>query len=196
MNTGAQEIGFLYTLIGIIGISVQFLLFPWIAKRFGVLKCARFVFFVFPIVYLIIPFSVLAPKSIRNFCVFALMLAKLSASVFAFPCCIILLTNTAASMSVLGALNGFATSISALGRAIGPAVSGATFSFGVGKGYVIIPWWTLAVLAALTTLLTFRIKETDGFKGNDTADDEEADPEAEVDNGNADGRQQDSDERR
>lgn len=122
------------------------------------------------------------------------MLAKLSASVFGFPCCIILLTNSAASLSILGTLNGVATSISALGRALGPAVSGATFSFGVSKGYVIIPWWTLAFLAALSALLTFWINETDGFKGHDTAD-EDVDTEAEVDNGNVHGQQQDSDER-
>ena len=103
------------------------------------------------------------------------MLTKLTASIFGFPCCTILLTNSAPSLRVLGTLNGVGTSVSALGRGAGPALAGATFSFGLKRGFVIIPWWTLAVLAGLTAIPTFWIKETDGFKGHEDADEDEED---------------------
>lgn len=159
---------------------VQFSFFPWVAKNFGVLNCTKLVYLIFPILYLITPFTALVPKSIRNYCVFLLMLTKLTASIFGFPCCTILLTNSAPSLRILGTLNGVGTSVSALGRGAGPALAGATFSFGLKRGFVIIPWWTLAVLAGLTAIPTFWIKETDGFKGHeDTDEDDEEDEEEE-----------------
>ena len=171
----AQTIGFFYTLIGIFGMIVQFSFFPWVAKNFGVLNCTKLVYLIFPVLYLITPFTALVPKPIRNYCVFLLMLTKLTASIFGFPCCTILLTNSAPSLRVLGTLNGVGTSVSALGRGAGPALAGATFSFGLKRGFVIIPWWTLAVLAGLTAIPTFWIKETDGFKGHEDADEDEED---------------------
>lgn len=169
----SQTIGLFYTLIGIFGMFVQFFFFPTIAKKYGVLNITKLVYLVFPIVYFLTPFTALVPSALRNYVVFLLMLTKLSATIFSFPCCTILLTNSASSLSVLGTLNGVGTSISALGRAVGPAIAGITFSFGVKRGYVIIPWWTLTAMAALTAVPTFWIEETDGFSGHDADDNEE-----------------------
>jgi len=92
-----------------------------------------------------------------------IMVVKSFGIVFAFPCMMILLTNSASSLRVLGTLNGFATSLSAIGRAFGPAVSGVLFTWGVDQGYMITPWWTLAVISALGAIPVWQIKETDGF---------------------------------
>ncbi|KAJ9387194.1 hypothetical protein DTO063F5_3289 [Paecilomyces variotii] len=170
----SQTIGILYTLIGVIGMFVQFLVFPAAAKRYGVLNCLKVTSVIFPILHVITPFIVLLSDPIRNFAVFLLMLFKLFCVIFSFPSCTILLTNSASSLSILGTLNGVGTSVSAIGRASGPALVGATFSFGVEKGYMIIPWWTLAFVGALSAIPVFWIKETDGFMAN-SQDDEEDD---------------------
>ncbi|OAL64390.1 MFS transporter [Trichophyton rubrum] len=111
--------------------------------------------------------------STRQLATVILMAIKLSAVVFAFPSSIILLTNSASSVSVLGTLNGVATSASAIGRAIGPAALGGVFSIGVKAGYMIIPWWTLAFIAAISALPAFWIIETDGFAGDTGEQDNE-----------------------
>lgn len=179
----SQTIGLFYTLIGLFGMFVQFFFFPRIAKAYGVLNITKLVYLVFPVLYFLTPFTALVPSAFRNYVVFLLMLAKLSVSIFSFPCCTILLTNSASSLSVLGTLNGVGTSVSALGRAAGPAIAGATFSFGVKRGFVIIPWWTLAVLAGLAAVPTFWIEETDGFRGHEAdGDDEREEDEEEVGN--------------
>lgn len=122
----------------------------------------------FPILYFLTPFLALFPTDgARQFATVVLMAIKLSAVVFAFPSSIILLTNSAPSVRVLGTLNGVATSVSAIGRAIGPAALGEIFSIGVKAGYMIIPWWTLAFIAAISALPAFWIIETDGFVDND-----------------------------
>lgn len=154
---------------------VQFLIFPVAARRYGVLNCYKVVAVLFPVVYAITPFIVLVPESIRMATVFVLMVSKLILVIFCFPCCTILLTNSAASLEVLGTLNGVGVSVSAVGRAAGPALVGQAFTVGVKHGYGVLPWWILTVLTALGSVPIFRIVETDGFAGNQPVDDDSDD---------------------
>lgn len=153
---------------------IQFLIFPPVARRFGVLNCLRVCTLTFPFVYILTPFTALLPTPLlQQSIMFALMLVKCWAVIFAFPCSTILLTNSAVSLRILGTLNGVATSASALGRAVGPAVGGSTFSLGVDVGYVIIPWWTLATLAALGSIPAWWLVEMEGFGGAEAGGDED-----------------------
>lgn len=165
---------------------LQFLVFPIAAKRYGVLNCLKAMILVFPVIYFVTPFTALVPESLRHVTIFLLMLSKLAASIFGFPCITILLTNSATSLTVLGTLNGVATSVSAVGRAAGPAICGAAFSFGVKKGYIILPWWMLSIFGALSALPIYWTVEPDGFQGNDA--EEEQDEPQESDYGAADHR--------
>lgn len=169
----SQTIGMLYTLIGIIGMFVQFLFFPVAAQRYGVLRCFQTVAILFPVVYVVTPFVVLVPQSIRTVAVFLLLMSKLVLIIFSFPCSTILLTNTASSLKILGTLNGVGVSVSAIGRAAGPAIVGEAFTEGVKLGYVIIPWWILTVLAVVSAVPAFFIIESDGFAPDDDEDEDE-----------------------
>ncbi|KAE8349903.1 major facilitator superfamily domain-containing protein [Aspergillus coremiiformis] len=175
----SQAIGMYYTMIGIIGMFLQFIVFPSAAKRFGVLKCLKAMVLVFPVIYFVTPFTALVPESLRHVTVFFLMLSKLSASIFGFPCITILLTNSASSLMVLGTLNGVATSASAVGRAAGPAICGAAFSFGVKKGYIIFPWWILAVFGTLSAIPIYWTLDTEGVQGHKTNEDHDEPQETE-----------------
>ncbi|GLI77446.1 hypothetical protein PoHVEF18_005736 [Penicillium ochrochloron] len=171
----APEIGMFYTIIGVIGMFIQFLCFPPIAKRYGVLTCFKYSAILLPVIFFITPFTALAPENIRIPAVLVLMLAKLGATVFGIPCCTILLTNSASSMSVLGTLNGVGTSVSALGRAAGPALIGAAFSWGIKKGFVIVPWWLLGTLGLTSVIPAFWIEEQDGPYGGQKEEEEDED---------------------
>ncbi|KAJ5893754.1 MFS transporter, partial [Penicillium taxi] len=158
----SQTIGTYYTIIGIIGMFIQFYLFPPVVKRYGVLKCYQVSAICMPIIFLLTPFTALVPGVLRTPVVIFVMLAKLSTTIFGIPCCTILLTNSASSMAVLGTLNGVGTSFSALGRAAGPAVIGSAFSYGVKEGYVLFPWWLLSALALWGILPGLWIIEQEG----------------------------------
>ncbi|EGC46044.1 MFS transporter [Histoplasma capsulatum var. duboisii H88] len=172
----AQQIGMLYTINAIIGMLTQFFIFPRAVHRYGVLNCLKVVSVVFPITHFLTPFTVLFPSNAsRQIAAFLLICSKLACVVFAFPCCIILLTNSAKSVSILGTLNGVATGASAVGKAIGPATLGGTFSLGVKKGYMILPWWTLAFIASLSALPVFWLKEDDHLnQSGDAGDDDDS----------------------
>ena len=171
---GSDRIGLLFTLYGVVGMLIQFSVFPALTRRYGVLPCLKVVTAMFPIIYILTPFTALFPTPMtQQIAMFAIMMVKCWSVIFAFPCTTILLTNSAISMRVLGTLNGVATSISAIGRAAGPAVAGWTFSIGVSKGYIILPWWTLAGFAFTGAITPWWLVEMDGFGGGDDSEEEE-----------------------
>ena len=174
------RIGILFTVYGVYGMFVQFLAFPPLARKYGVLNCLKACSLAFPLVYLAVPFTSLLPTSgLRQVAIVGLMLMKGWCAIFAFPCTTILLTNSAVSLRILGTLNGVATSISAIGRAAGPALAGLTFTVGVDVGYVIISFWTLATIAILGAIPVFWLVEMEGFGGDDE-DSDDSDVEDEI----------------
>lgn len=173
-DLASGRIGTLFTLYGICSGVVQFLIFPPVARKYGVLRCYKCCALVFPFVYLIIPFTALIQDPIRQqVAIFIMMLLKCFAVIFAFPCSTILLTNSATSLRILGTLNGFAVTISAIGRGLGPALLGATFTWGLEKGYVIPAWWLLSLISILGTIPLLFVIEMDGFSSTETNSDEE-----------------------
>ena len=162
---------------------IQFLVFPPLARRYGVLLSLKSVSLFFPFIYIVTPFTVLLPTSLSRQCaVFAVMLCKSWAVIFAFPCTTILLTNSARSLRLLGTLNGVATSLSAVGRAAGPSIGGLTFTWGIARGWVIVAYLVLAACAALGAVPIWWLIEMEGFGGHDDNEDDEDEEEvAQVD---------------
>ncbi|KAJ9152150.1 MFS transporter [Pleurostoma richardsiae] len=159
----SNRIGTIFTIYGIASGIIQFLLFPPLCTKYGALNCFKASTILFPIVYLATPYTALVQSDhLRYASLLFLMLIKGFAVIIGFPCITILLTNSAPSLRILGTLNGFATTFSGIGRASGPAVTGATFSWGVQRGYVIPAWWLLAVIGAMQAVPAWMIVEGDG----------------------------------
>ena len=153
---------------------IQFLVFPPLARYYGVLPSLKAVSILFPLIYIVTPFTVLLPTSLSRQCaIFAVMMCKSWAVIFAFPCTTILLTNSARSLRLLGTLNGVATSLSAIGRAAGPSIGGLAFTWGIARGWVIVAYWVLAGCAVLGAVPVWWLIEMEGFGGHD--DDDNAD---------------------
>ncbi|KAI4178885.1 MAG: hypothetical protein L6R41_008158 [Letrouitia leprolyta] len=188
----SDRIGLLFTLYGVSGAFIQFLIFPPVARRCGVLNSLKASTSLFPFIYIAIPFTALISNPLtQQVVMFLIMLIKCFAVIFAFPCTTIMLTNSAISLRVLGTLNGVATSVSAVGRATGPAVGGAVFEVGAVHGWAILPWWVLAGFAVLGAIPVWWLIEMDGFGGSgDDGDDENERETPEVPRADARGRQQ------
>ncbi|KAL8808160.1 MAG: hypothetical protein Q9182_000224 [Xanthomendoza sp. 2 TL-2023] len=144
------------------------------ARYYGVLNSLKVVIIIFPLVYLATPFTALLPDPLtQQIGIMFIMLIKCFAAIFAFPCTTILLTNSAVSLRILGTLNGVATSVSAIGRATGPAVSGVMFETGSKRGWAILPWWVLAGFAILGAIPVWWLVEMEGFGGSEDDNDGE-----------------------
>ncbi|RKU44554.1 hypothetical protein DL546_001802 [Coniochaeta pulveracea] len=177
----SDRIGSIFTIYGVACGIIQFFLFPPLCTRFGVLNCFRVATLTFPVVYLVTPYTALIQDDTLRYTIFlSIMLVKGFAVIIGFPCTTILLTNSASSVRILGTLNGFATSFSGLGRALGPAMTGAMFSIGVKRGYIIMPWWLLSAVALVGAIPSWFIVEGDGPSGRGTDSDDEDDDEEEL----------------
>lgn len=171
------ETGLLTWIDGLAAMTLQFVVFPPVAKKYGVLNCLKVVTFFYPVAYVLTPFAVLMPTPLlQQLTISFIMLIKCLAGVFAFPCTTILLTNSAGSLRLLGTLNGVATSISAIGRGSGPSIAGGAFTYGIKIGYVIIPWWLLAIIALLGHISCHWLVEMEGFGSTDDDKDDDAIP--------------------
>jgi hypothetical protein len=170
----SARIGAIFTVLAVASTLSQFLLFPPLARYLGVLRCLRISFIIFPFVYFVTPFiSLLPDQRSKEIAMGALLIFRGIGGCFAFPCSTIMLTNSASSLRVLGTINGLATSVSAIGRAFGPAVGGWLFSWGVKQGYLIVPFWTLSAIALVAWIPTWWLVEGKGF-GDDPDSDVES----------------------
>ncbi|KAF7553603.1 hypothetical protein G7Z17_g3499 [Cylindrodendrum hubeiense] len=157
------EIGTMFTLYGIVCGLIQFLVYPPLVTRYGVLRCFRVCSLVTPIVYFLTPYCVVFETSqARLAALLTVMLVKGAAIIVAFPSTTILLTNSCSSLLVLGTLNGFATTFSGIGRAVGPASTGAVFTWGADNGYAVAPWFYLMAFALMGAVPVFLIVEGGG----------------------------------
>ncbi|KAF2186390.1 MFS general substrate transporter [Zopfia rhizophila CBS 207.26] len=170
----SSRIGLLFTGFSISSMFCQFIVFPPAARKFGVLACLRFAFLIFPFIFFVTPFVSLIPGQLpKEITMLVIMMIRGVGGTFAFPTSTILLTNSADSLRTLGTLNGLATSVSAIGRAAGPAIGGGVFTLGVKHGYVIAPFWLLAGISALACIPTWWLEEGKGFGDDPDSDVEE-----------------------
>ena len=159
------RIGLIFTGYAVFSMITQFALFPPLTRRFGSLLCYRVVTFVLPLIYIVTPYTVLlSSDTSRQLAVAALLMVKGLANVFAYPCMTILLTNSVRELRLLGVLNGLATAVAAIGRALGPYVGGRAFTWGAHTGYAVAAWWILAIFGISGHIVTWWIEEMDGFE--------------------------------
>ncbi|RKF82578.1 putative membrane protein [Golovinomyces cichoracearum] len=164
----SSSIGILFTINGVFICIMQFLVFPPLARRFGVLNCFKLCSILFPAVYFLTPYMALVQSSsYQQFLMLITMTLKSIANIVSFPCAIILLTNSARSLKILGTLNGFAVSITSIGRAVGPAICGPAFTWGMNKNYIIIPWWILSLMAIVGAAPIWWMLENECFANSD-----------------------------
>ena len=117
------EIGSLYSAFGIFSMASQALIFPPVVRRYGALRCLQMSLLVFPVIHVVAPVGVVTPKEFHVPFVIMLFLLRYVAGLFVFPCLTIHLTNSVASVRVLGTVNGVVAAMSALGKSLGPMVS-------------------------------------------------------------------------
>ncbi|KAK7190545.1 hypothetical protein DPSP01_005234 [Paraphaeosphaeria sporulosa] len=167
----SRRIGAMFTIFAITSMLTQFLVFPYLARKWGVLYCLRVAFLIFPVMYFITPFVTLIPdQTTKEVVMVTILIIRGFGGTFAFPTSTIMLTNSATSLRVLGTLNGFATSVSAVGRALGPLFTGNLFTWSLKKGYIIIPFWTLSFISFLAFIPTLWLVEGKGFGDDPDSD--------------------------
>ena len=156
------SIGLWLSLFGIGGILLQTFIYPRLQAALGTLGVFRIALFTFPITYALAPYlSLMAPGEALTWIAMALVVAsQIVARTLAIPSTVILLTDAVEQKSVLGTVHGAGNMLSSLARAVGPAVGGLMYAWGVGHGAIGAAWWLwLLVIAMIALAASYLMKE-------------------------------------
>jgi hypothetical protein len=150
------QIGLLIMSSAIFVILVQILIFPYLVGRSGELTCFRTCAYVFPFIYLAMPSLLLINQQPpwRTIALVTLTLLKNVCSMFAFPCAMVVLSNSAISIEHLSWLNSAAMIAKGTSRTVGSATIGILYSWGTRIGFILIPWVGLAGISVFAALPT------------------------------------------
>ncbi|QIW97312.1 hypothetical protein AMS68_002830 [Peltaster fructicola] len=164
-------VGFALSIIGYIGVALQFLLYPPASKRYGLLRCFRVSIILFPVAYYLAPFIAQLPSSTPSpepasgaliwLGIAAVVFLQVAARTFAMPAVIILLNNASPHPSVLGTINGLGQACSATFRTIGPYASSHWFNTWRERGVIGMAWWIVASIAAVGCVASYWVKDGD-----------------------------------
>lgn len=153
----AKTIGLILSFQGVLQMIAQIVIFPVLSDRFGPLITFRIAVLSYPALYLLTPYIVLVPQSLRFPCIALVLLWKVTAQSFSFPSQSIMLANAAPSKRVLGTLNGLAMSSASLARFFGPTVIGFVHAYGRQSGYSIFSWWSCALVALIGAVVSLHM---------------------------------------
>ena len=168
------QVGTAMSILGVIGILLQILIYPSANDKYGVLPLYRIFVYGFPIAYLLAPYLAILPSSSSapepasgpvvwlGLC-FVLFFFVVSRT-FVLPATMILINNCSPHPSVLGTVHGVAQSVGSAARTMGPAVAGFLFGIGLDVGVVGLAWWVLAVFGGLAVLTSTWVREGSGHE--------------------------------
>jgi hypothetical protein len=170
-----KQIGVVLSVQGIYSMIATVFLFPIIVRKLGALGLFRCIAISYPILYVVTPYLVLLPDSLRMVGVYVVVIWKCTFATMSYPSNAILLTNSAPSLLMLGTINGVAASTASLCRAFGPTASGFLFSAGLRIGYSGLAWWCSAIIAIAGALLSLSMTDKGGRMdvGDEKNDDEQ-----------------------
>lgn len=169
-----QSVGFATAILGIIGMALQFTIYPSINGRLGTAKSYQYFLSLFPLAYALAPYISLAPSSIPPpgqangpwvwFWIIIVLFLQVTARTFTLPTSIILLNNCSPHPSVLGTIHGIGQSVSSAFRTIGPIFSGAWYGYGLDIGMIGFAWWLIALVSVFGCVAAIFVYEGSGHE--------------------------------
>lgn len=173
------SIGYAMAILGFIGVALQFLLYPWANRRFGLMRSFRWSLLLFPLAYALAPYLALLPsttvkKTPDGFApatgpavwtgITTILLLQVTARTFALPATILLLNNASPHPSVLATIHGLGGACSATFRTIGPVAAAYWYGIWAARGVVGMAWWFVAAIAAFGWVASFWVRNGSGHE--------------------------------
>ena len=161
----SKRVAIALTMVGLIGLVIQFVFYPRVNIRLGNAKTFRLFCLVFPISYGIAPYLVVIPKgdtATMWSLIFLVLTIHTAGRIFVLPATIALLNNCAAELFVLGKVHGLGQMITAIFRTTGPVAAGHLLGVSLERGVIGIVWWTMAISGMMGFFASLFIRERNG----------------------------------
>lgn len=166
------SIGTALAILGVIGITMQLLLFPTVSFKLGTTRSFRWSLLLFPVSYFLAPYLAIVPSSSSPpeqasgalvwLGITLVLTVQVTARTFALPSTAILVNNCCPHPSVLGSVHGVAQSVSSLTRTVGPVLAGWLYGAGLNRGVVGLAWWCICVVAVVGAVAGRFVREGSG----------------------------------
>lgn len=169
-----KEVGMAMAVLGVLGISLQLLVYPTLSARLGTVKSWRIFLLFFPMAYFFLPYLSLVPSTsppphskdgpLVWFSIAGVLLLQVIGRTFALPAQTILVNNCTPHPSVLGTVHGIGQSVSSFARTVGPVLCGWLYGLGLANGVVGAVWWGLSGVALCGVVASWWVREGDGHE--------------------------------
>ncbi|CAN6672238.1 major facilitator superfamily domain-containing protein YCR023C [Trichomonascus vanleenenianus] len=159
-----STIGSIVSVLGLVAILLQVLIYPRLASKLGNARIHKLALLVFPVTYFIMPYLSFLPdnSSIITYVPVVLVAAfGMLGRTFSLPPLGVLVTNSAPSYTVMGTVQGLSQSVTSAARCLGPLVLGNIYSLGVRIGVVSLAWWVGALFVVAEIIYSRKLKEWD-----------------------------------
>jgi MFS family permease len=169
-----SSMGTALSILGVIGILLQLLVYPRVNFRFGTVLSYRAALILFPIAYVLTPYLAVIPSAAPApgqasgpliwIALTIILSIQVLARTFALPATAILVNNCSPHPSVLGTIHGLGQSVSAGTRTVGPIVAGWLYGIGLERGVVGTAWWALAAFASIGAVAGRWVQDGNGHE--------------------------------
>lgn len=169
-----REVGLAMAVLGVLGISLQLLVYPTLSAKLGTVKSWRLFLLFFPLAYFFLPYLSLVPSSsppphskdgpLVWVGIAGVLLLQVIGRTFALPAQTILVNNCTPHPSVLGTVHGIGQSVSSFARTVGPVLCGWLYGLGLANGVVGAVWWGLSCVALCGVVASWWVREGDGHE--------------------------------
>lgn len=169
-----KTVGLATSILGVIGMVLQFTIYPTIQGRLGTAKSYQYFLALFPVAYALAPYiSVVSsatapPDGSTGFWVWVsiavILFFQVTARTFTLPASIILLNNCCPHPSVLGTVHGIGQATSSAFRTVGPIVSGWWYGSGLEMGVIGFSWWLVALVSVFGYVAAIFVYEGSGHE--------------------------------
>ncbi|KAF3760882.1 MFS general substrate transporter, partial [Cryphonectria parasitica EP155] len=168
------KVGVAMSILGIIGITLQLVVYPALSARLGTVRCLRLFLLCFPVTYFLLPYLSLVPSAspppspksgiLLWISIAAVLFFQVVGRTFSLPNSTILVNNCSPHPSVLGTVHGLAQSCTSAARTIGPMLCGYLYGLGLARGVVGAVWWGLSGFATIGWMASWLVREGDGHE--------------------------------
>lgn len=169
----ASTVGNATSILGVLGMLLQVVMYPPVHARLGTLRSFRYFLVIFPVAYLLAPFLATLPQTQNEdgsssvstaiwVGIVLILFLHTSARTMTLPASIILLNNCSPHPSVLGTIHGVGQSVSAGFRTVGPIVGGWWYGMGLDWGMSAFSWWAVGVASVVGWVASLALYEGSG----------------------------------
>ena len=153
-----KTVGLIMSVNGIIALSIQAIVFPFVVGKLGVFGTFFLVTILHPVAFFIVPYLVFLPENLLFSGIYFCLTVRQLLSILDYPVILIMLKQACPAPRFLGKINGLAASVGAASRMIAPPVAGALYSLGRKVEFTGLAWYGAGFVAIIGTMQVFFVQ--------------------------------------